>query len=373
MRGTGKTKATLVACVAGAALMAACADRSPLRIAVVGNPVATPGAVLAVEDINAAGGVGGRLLEAGIVNELPLVTPRMALVTAESLAADTRILSVIGHGGSGTSLAASQVYNARHVPQMAPTTSTPLYTNAGPYSFRLVASDNHQAEFIALAIAQRMRGARVAMLYVNDDYGRALHGFLQGALRRAGADVVYEAPFIGGPPFVSSVGDVVRSLAVAAPDLLVWIGLAPELVQLRTLLRAALPRLRVFGSDGVNSIGWAAPDLAPFAGDWVVMHSDLSADQPALRSVVTRFLPRNGRPLTDGAALTYDAVGVLAAAMRTGARDRAAIEQVLVAWAATGHVYQGITGAIAFDEHGDARPSYVLMEVTAHGTRRTAP
>jgi len=95
------------ALVATVFFIAACADPRPLRIAVVGSNGAPLGAVLAVEDINAAGGIGGRLLEVGIVTEPSLVTARQAIATADSLARDPQIVAVVGHGGSGTSLAAS--------------------------------------------------------------------------------------------------------------------------------------------------------------------------------------------------------------------------------------------------------------------------
>ena len=370
MGATARGVAKSVALVAGVVFAAACADPSPFRIAVVGSAESQLGALLAAEDINAAGGIGGRLLEVGIVNEHPLAAPQQAIVTADSLAADSRILAVVGHGTSGRSLAASQVYNARHVTQIAPTASSPLYSSAGPYSFRMVASDQHQAEFIAERIARSASGLRVAVLYLNNDYGRPLHGFLQRALRGKRPPPVYDEPFIDGEPFANSVGEIVRSLAIAAPDLLVWIGGPEELEQLRTPLRSAMPRLRVFGSDAASGIGADPATLTPFVGDWVVAYTDVTADRPALRSVAARFLPQSGRTLTHGAALTYDAVGILAEAMRSGARDREAIQRFLTGWSASAHVFEGITGPITFDEHGDARPSYVLMEVTAGGMRR---
>jgi len=350
--------------------IAACADPRPLRIAVVGSNGAPLGAVLAVEDINAAGGIGGRLLEVGIVTEPSLVTARQAIATADSLARDPQIVAVVGHGGSGTSLAASQVYNTRHVPQIAPNSSTPLYTDAGPYSFRLVASDVHQAQFMADYVARHAPRSRVAVLYVNDDYGRALNTALQTALHRTSASLVYEAPFINGEPFAINVNDVIRSLTDAAPDLLVWIGLPTELERLRAPLRAAVPRLRVLGSDGISFLDPLTTDLRAFIGDIVVSYADMASTRPGLQSVAARFRPMSGRAISDGAALTYDAVGILAEAMRAGAHDREAIQRALAEWGRTGHVYEGITGAIAFDKNGDALPSYVLMEVTARGMRR---
>jgi branched-chain amino acid transport system substrate-binding protein len=362
---TGRGVATALAIVVG------CADPAPFRIAVVEGNGAHQAAELAAEDINAAGGIRGRLLEIVVVIEPEDVTPQNAIATADSLASEPGVLAVIGHGGSGTSLAASQVYNARRVPQLAPTTSSPLYTTAGPYSFRMVASDDHQAEFIARQVEGMREVQSVAVLYDNDDYGVALRRALAESLRRRALRVDYEAPFIGGPGFEREVTGIVQSVAAADPDLLIWIGLTPELRLLRDPLRRALPGLRVLGSDGVSFIG-AGPDGAAFQGDWVVSLTDIHSAHPELRAVADRFKPLAGRSLTDAAALVYDAVGVLADAMRNGADTRDAIQRYLESGAASGRTYAGITGTIAFDENGDAQPSYVLLEIVPGGTRVAA-
>ena len=188
------------------------------------------GAELATADLNAAGGILGRPLELDIVEERHETTTREAIATAERLAADRRVLAVIGHHRSSVSLAASQVYNAGHLPQIAPNSSAPLYTLAGPYSYRLVASDVHQAEFIAARIAAMSPVPRIATLYVNDDYGRAFQGLLHGALREAGASPLYEAPFLEGEARLNlSRDDILRALDDIQPDLLIWIGAFEEL------------------------------------------------------------------------------------------------------------------------------------------------
>ena len=350
------------------AILAGCGDASPLRIAIVGGDGVPLAAELAAEDVNAGGGINGRLLELEIVNEPPGVTPQDAITTAERLASDPGILAVVGHGGSSTSLAGSQVYNTRGVPQLAPTTSSPLYTQAGPFSFRLVASDEHQAEFIAAHVKTLTPQPSIGILYVNDDYGRALRGVLVEKLKRDGLPPAYDAPYMSGETFAGSIDETVRALARARVGLVIWVGLSPELQQFRPVLRSRMPRARVLASDGASFIGTNA-DLVPFAEDWLVAYADMSAQVPALQSVAARFALVSGRPLTDAAALTYDAVGIIAADMRAGALSRSRIQRALVARATAGAVYTGISGDISFDQNGDANPSYVMLRVGPSGAR----
>src|SRR5678815_246046 len=118
-------------------------------------------------------------------------------------------------------------------------------------------------------------------------------------------NAVCSAPFVNGEPFAINVPDMVRFLTDATPDLLVWIGLPAELERLRAPLRAALPKLRVLGSDGISFLDPRTNDLRAFIGDVVVSYADVASARPGLRSVADRFKPMSGRAISDGAALTY--------------------------------------------------------------------
>jgi branched-chain amino acid transport system substrate-binding protein len=332
--------------------LGACSPPGPLRVAVVMTPDTLIAAELAAADINAAGGLQGSRLELLLVPETHAGLTGDAIATAERLAADPTVLAVIGHRGSSVSLAASQVYNARRLPQIAPNSTSPFYSQTGPFSFRLVASDLHQARFIAEKIGSLSPVPRVAVLYVNDDYGRDFHHLLQAALSEKGRPAILEAPFLeGAGPFAQRRDELLRSLEAARPDLLVWLGRSEEIILLRRELRSKLPH------------------LAEFRGDWLVSLVDLAAPDPALQSFAARYEAASGHQLTDSAALTFDAVGLVAAAIRDGATDREGIRRYLAGLAASERPFSGIVGPIQLDANGDARPAYVLMEVTGEGWR----
>src|SRR5260221_1495809 len=149
---------------------------------------------MAADDLNAGGGINGRRLELRVVNGLSSTSAKDALTAAESLATEATILAVVGHTNSNASLAASQVYNERHVVQIAPTSTAPLYSHAGPYSFRMVPSDLYQGEFLAKVVAGDSPHPRVAVLYENHDYGRSLPGGLAGGAARRDIHPGYYAP-----------------------------------------------------------------------------------------------------------------------------------------------------------------------------------
>ena len=345
----------------------ACGAPDALHVAVVTSGDAIHVARLAQERVNDAGGINGVPLELHVIDEGRSGRGHGALAIAESLAADSRILAVIGHSGSTTSIVASQVYNARGLLQIAPNSSAPLYRQAGPYSFRLVAGDEAQARFIAAHVQAMTPQPRIAVLYVNNDYGQSLHQVLRAELRRTGASVVYESPYLGGERFTDpqALADGVTS---AQPTLLIWLGGPTELTALLPVVRPGLPRLRVLGSD---AMGGAPTDSQVVRhlrdGDQFVSHYNSENAVRESRRQGSRLPAGVSDAMSAQGALTYDAVGLVADALTNGTATRIGVRDYLATLGKERPPYRGISGPISFDEHGDAPPSYVLFEISGSG------
>ena len=348
--------ALVVAC----ALLVACEEtHEPYRIGVVLEEDGVRGAQIAADALNARGGIDGHPLELVPVTDSSSTTARVALRAAESLVSDPTVLAIVGHSNSSASLAASQVYNARHVTQIAPTTTAPLYSQAGPYSFRLVASDAYQGAYLARLLLSSPR-SRTAVVFVNDDYGRALAGVLRRELHSAGADPAYVTSFAESRDFPDR-DDILRALTIAHPDVLVWIGRPNEFAHLAPGLHRALPRLSVLASDGFGSALMEKDSLHVLAGVRYVRLVDLSRPDSALERFLQRYRGSGmGRP-TDQAVLAHDAVLLLGEGLR-----HATTRESIRDWVATvGHgtpPVAGLSGPIAFGSGGDRAPVYALEE-----------
>ncbi|HEY5440566.1 MAG TPA: ABC transporter substrate-binding protein, partial [Gemmatimonadaceae bacterium] len=109
--------------LAAGTLAVGCDRAGPYRIGVVLDDDGFRAASLAAEQVNADGGINGHRLELRNIGGAGSTKARVALETAERLATDPNILAVVGHTNSSASLAASQVYNMRHVAQIAPTST----------------------------------------------------------------------------------------------------------------------------------------------------------------------------------------------------------------------------------------------------------
>lgn len=359
-RGSGpRARAVIVAL----ALAAACRDKSPYAVGVVLGAEGEQGARMALEHVNATGGIRGNRLEARNFSHAYNASAQVALQVAESLSLDPRVLAVVGHANSAASLAASQVYNQRHLVQIAPTTTAPLFSQAGPYSFRLVASDEHQARFLADQVRDAER-ARIGVVYVNDDYGRALHSMLTATLAERHIRPVYEGAYVEDDT-ANGAAELIGSLARARPGTLMWLGRTDEFRRIAERLRSALPGLDVLASDGFGGIAAENDSSGLLVGVRYVRLVDIARPDTALQRVRAEYRRLRHGDLPDQTALAYDAVLLVAQALREAGPDRDAIRDWL-AQLGRGHpALQGITGPLAFPRQGDRAPTYVL--VTARG------
>lgn len=360
--------------LAGAILAAGCGSPAPLRLGIVLDRDGERGAILAASDINAAGGIRGRPLELRILRGLSPTSAKVAFMAADSLALDPTILAVVGHTNSSASLAGAQVYNEHHLVQIAPTTTAPLYSEAGRYSFRLVGSDTHQGAFLARVVLADSVHPRTALLYVNDDYGRGLREPVEANLSSGGVTPVYEAPYSSGADF-TDIDDVAHAIIRSRPELLMWLGRAPELRRLLPALRAALPNLRVLSSDGFSGSDSPPDSTGRMIGVRYVRFLNMNDPTPAERALRDRFNRRRQRDsvwqggFSDQYVMGYQAVHLLAEAIRDKGADREGIRSYLSELGSTRPAFPGVDGPIRFDQHGDPEAKYYLDEVTAHGSK----
>jgi branched-chain amino acid transport system substrate-binding protein len=350
--------AAAILVITGAAFLVARGEPGPIRIGVVLSDDGVLGARIAAGEVSAAGGVAGRKLSV-LVTEEASTAAHPAIELAERLSADPTVIAVVGHSNSAATLAASQTYNRHHVPQIAPTSSAPAISQAGEYTFRLVASDEYQGKFLADAITEGGKIQRVAILYVNDEYGRALYGELREQLRRREIPVVYEAPFLAEPRFTWPA-TLARSVVEQQPDVLVWIGRPGELAILLPQLREMLPRLSILASDGVQSQKFHQNEDGIFTGVRFVRFRDVESDANDMRALRERFRSDGGLALTDEAALAYEAIHLVAAAIAAGGARRENVRDYLASLGSSRPPYAGPLGPIAFDSNGDAKPHYVM-------------
>jgi branched-chain amino acid transport system substrate-binding protein len=347
-----------------AALYAAtmgCDSERHYRIGVVLDRAGTEGALLATARINRRGGVDGHRIELRSMGNRSAATAQAARTTAEELASDETVLGVVGHTNSNSSLVASVVYNAHSLAQIAPTTTTPMYGEAGPFSFRLVPSDAHQGVYLADVALARTPRPRIAVLFVNNDYGRPLNGAVITRLREGGTSAVFDTPYTR----VDSLGgvEIAGSLRRMHVEVLIWLGRSTDFLPVARALRGASSGLVVLASDAFSRGALAVDTLHSFDGVRFVRLVDMNRPDSVLQRL--RVATRNaGRgEISDQTVLAYDAVTILAEAIRAVGPHRVAIRDWLVRLGSGAPAFEGLSGPIAFGVKGERTSQYFMEEV----------
>ena len=164
-----KRIAGLFVAFAAAVLMAACGERrqgsDTIPVAVVG-PVTGQyasfgaqmknGGEMAVDDINAAGGVLGKKLDLEIGDDA--CDPKQAVAVANQMTGNGVAL-VAGHYCSGSSIPASKVYAEANMVQISPASTNPAFTDdrAGPNIYRVCGRDDQQGGVAGKYLAEPFR------------------------------------------------------------------------------------------------------------------------------------------------------------------------------------------------------------------------
>lgn len=351
-------------------LLAGCTRGRPVGIGVALSGTFVEATRLALKDAAAAGGLPS--LDTVLIGE---ATNRAApaLELADRFRRVERMVAVIAHSNSAASLATAPVYNEAEIVQIAPTSTAASYSLAGPYSFRLVPSDAAQGEVLAAALdSLAPAGARVAILYVNDDYGRGVREAFLDRLDRTRHTVVHDQPHsddeLGMPPAdrEHTVRAVVGSVLASRPEAIFWFGRARTFDLYLSVIRESAGALPILGSDGLAS--WGGWDRGGGRWDGVRYTDFLDMTATAeLRDFDQRFRQRFGAPAGTGEVLSHDGMRLVLAAVRDGARSGPDVRDWLRSLGRTRPPFPGLSGPIAFNDAGDVTRSFVLVTITAPG------
>ncbi len=365
---------TKAASLALLALLAGCAADSgePIRMGVAGPINQANGrsmklaAVMAAEEINADGGIGGRRVELVILDDE--ANPQKAIEVASHLRDSTDVVAVVGHVNSPATLAAAAIYNdeVNGLPQISPASSSPLVTQAGPWTFRVCPSDLLHGPAVAGWTYNRLGSRRAAVLYTNDQYGRGVSETFAEAFRRAGGTVVTLDPYLKQTVEEGEIGPFLQRSLARGMDALMIAGQADPGIRIVQTARRMGFRGPVVGADGMTGVKDAGSDA-----EGIYVSSAFLPDRssPEAQAFVRTYREKYDELPDHRGAMTYDAVKLLARALAETGPDRKKLRAYLEKVGREGGspVYDGVSGRIAFDAHGDVPGKEVSIGMVRAG------
>ena len=311
------------------------------------------GARLAVEELNAKGiSIGGKKIKFELLAEDDAADPKQGTAAAQKLV-DSKVVGVIGHLNSGTSIPASKIYSDAGIPQISPSATNPRYTRQGyKTTFRVVADDVHLGGTLGKYAVNQLKGKSIAVVDDRTAYGQGVADEFEKGVKAAGGKVV-------GREFTNDKATdftaILTSLKAKKPDVVFFGGMdavaGPMLRQMKQLGISA----KFMGGDGICT--GELPKLAAGSmGDGQVVCAEAGGVEgeakKSMEDFGKKFKAKFNADVQLYAPYVYDAVNVMVAAMQKANSTEPA--KFLPVLAAT-EGYKGVTGTIAFDQKGDIK------------------
>ena len=307
---------------------------------------------LARTKINQEGGIAGSDLV--IVYEDDQANPKFASSAMTKLVEVDRVPVVFGSWASSSVLAQAPIANKAAVVVMCQGIS-PKVRDAGDFIFRMLPDGSEYMRILVPYAVKTVQPKSALIMYVNNDFGAGLATTAEKLLKEADVKNITIQAFTQGETNFRTQITVAREKKIDAVFIFSYAEAGHILKQAKEL--------------GITSTFFASgtfenPNILKVAGDAAndvvyPYHIDLNAPIPELQSFQAKYKEKYGHPAEAFGVLAYDGLRILGDSMRKCGRNTECIRDYLYNLKG----YEGITGIVSFDDHGDVIKDLVLKTV----------
>lgn len=320
------------------------------------------GAKLAVEEINANGGIDGKKIE--LITYDNKSENAEAVNMAIKLITQDKVSAMLAPATSGNTVATVQLANDNKVPIVTGSGTAGNVTinddgSVNDYAFRTCFIDPFQGTVAANFAINTLNAKNVAIFADNSsDYAKGLAAAFKETVEKAGGKVVKEASYIAkDTDFKANL----TNIKGANPDFIFIPGYYQEVGLIVKQAREMGITVPLMGADG-----WDSPTLVDLAGanalnnTFQINHYSAEDPEPLIQDFVAAFKKANGDKAPDAFnVLGYDSVYFIADAIkRAGSTDGEAIQKAL----AETKDLKLVTGNFSVDENHNPIKSATVLE-----------
>ncbi|NVZ18045.1 branched-chain amino acid ABC transporter substrate-binding protein [Pseudomonas costantinii] len=311
------------------------------------------GAKQAIADINAKGGVDGKMLEAKEYDDA--CDPKQAVAVANKVVNDG-VKFVVGHLCSSSTQPASDIYEDEGVIMITPAATSPEITARGyKLVFRTIGLDSAQGPAAGNYIADHVKPKVVAVIHDKQQYGEGIATAVKQTLEKKGVKVaLFEGINAGDKDF----GSLIQKLKQANVDFVYYGGYHPELGLILRQAKEKGVNAKFMGPEGVGNDSISQIAQGASEGLLVTLPKSFDTD-PANKAIVEEFAKNKQDPTGPFVFPAYSAVEVIAGGIAAAKSE----DTAKVAAAIHAGTFKTPTGDLSFDAKGDLKDfKFVVYE-----------
>ncbi|MDO8769111.1 MAG: ABC transporter substrate-binding protein [Burkholderiaceae bacterium] len=321
---------------------------------------ALDGAKLAVAQANAKGGIKGEKLDLVVYDDQ--ASPKEAVPSATKLVEKDKVVGAVSGSYSGSTRAASSIFQAAQVPYVVAYAIHPDITRSGDFMFRVSAMGEVQGRGGAKLVSN-LGKKKVVIITVKNDFGQSLAaGFKEGAAK-------YGLTILGEHEYSiqdRQFGALISKVKGQEPDVIYASGYFYTAGPLVNQLRAAGITATIIGQEGYDSDKFM--EIAGPASEGVLITTSLDRDSTnsATKTFLSDFKQANSVGADMVAAATYTATQVLIdGLLKTDGKGGTALRDAI----ATGK-YDTAIGKLSFNDLHEVNKELQVQVVKDKAFRR---
>lgn len=309
---------------------------------------------MAVEEINAKGGVLGKTLE--VIVEDDEANPEKSKNAFTKLATKDKVVGFVGALTSKCSLAITEEAQKRKIIMISPSSTNDAVTNAGDYIFRACYKDSFQGPVVAQFSIDQLKAKNAAILFDNtNDYSVGMKDNFKAEFEKLGGKIVVEESYATGDKDFNAQLTKIKTGnpdVIFIPDYYNTVSLIAKQVKQNGL---TVPML---GADGWDEIANNAGDEV--VGSYYSNHYAADAKDADVEKFVAAFKAKYKDQTPNAlAALAYDATYILAEAIEAaGSTDPVKVKEAMKK---TDRKF--VTGQISFDAQNNPVKSITMVKI----------
>lgn len=311
---------------------------------------------LAVDEINAAGGIKGKKIKLVTMDDQGKSDEAVAVV--KRLIEREKVVAILGEVASGRSKAAAPTAQNSKIPMVSPSSTNPEVTQVGNFIFRTCFIDPFQGYVMAKFATQNLKLKKVAILRdVKSDYSVGLGDVFKAKFAEMGGTIVADLSYQSLDVDFKAQLTQIKS---KAPDGIFIPGYYTEVGLIARQARELGITAPLMGGDG-----WDSPKLTEIGqkaieGGYFSNHYSNESKDPLAVDFLKRFQEKYGTSADGLSAAGYDAAKILLAAMASAPEMKPELIRDELAKIKD---FAGVTGKISMDANRNAVKSAVVVQV----------